>query len=478
LDSVKPYVSNTDQNIYAIKNLPEEVAAVVFAKVSRSPKGFRESMAEVIADDLMGTEKARAFHEKWTLDYGHRSIAELAGAKIGVERVSRIATAELEQSNPYLSFIEYSQRYQQPQRGDWHNPFPMQDSDPDLTANKWYQLTDHEMFNYMMQTIYSSFERLVDGLVTYHVSQGKTKKEARPLAWEDARYVLPLATLANMAVVGNGRALRDGVVEMLSSRHAEVRQVATRIAEEAQAELPTLVKYVTPQPGRDLQRDLAEQMMASSRARADRPDFTASLQHVTHESSALIQVLSGLMAEHTDDGFESEVVAFTMSEEDKIARYQQLLDTIGDHETLPKALKRVHYSFLMNTSEVTYHQILRHRSATTYSSHPTHEHGYVVPPTVLAAGLKAEFDYAVETAKELWRELLRRGHTAEAEYAVCNACRRTFLYDTTLSGMLTLQRLRQFNPHAQWEIRAVVATMAEKIGEVNPNLLLKEPDNG
>src|SRR3990172_4981726 len=88
-DEIKKYVSNTDKDIYTVSNLPEEVIAVIFAYVSRSPKGFRENIGVVIKEEELGQERATKFHEKWVLHYGHASVAEHATVHIGIENVSR-----------------------------------------------------------------------------------------------------------------------------------------------------------------------------------------------------------------------------------------------------------------------------------------------------------------------------------------------------------------------------------------------------
>src|SRR3990167_4261706 len=130
-DEIKKYVSNTDKDIYTVSNLPEEVIAVIFAYVSRSPKGFRENIGVVIKEEELGQERATKFHEKWVLHYGHASVAEHATVHIGIENVSRLFSSLLELSNEYLSFTEYSQRYQKPSRGDFYVPRELERS-PEL----------------------------------------------------------------------------------------------------------------------------------------------------------------------------------------------------------------------------------------------------------------------------------------------------------------------------------------------------------
>ncbi len=51
---------------------------------------------------------------------------EHAIAHIGIEKISRLASAELELANTFNSFTEYSQRYQRPQRGQIYTPVELE----------------------------------------------------------------------------------------------------------------------------------------------------------------------------------------------------------------------------------------------------------------------------------------------------------------------------------------------------------------
>ncbi|HSG30757.1 MAG TPA: hypothetical protein VLB82_04350, partial [Thermodesulfobacteriota bacterium] len=53
-EEIKKYVSNADKDIYTVSNIPEEVIAVIFAYVSRSPKSFRENIGTVILEEQHG----------------------------------------------------------------------------------------------------------------------------------------------------------------------------------------------------------------------------------------------------------------------------------------------------------------------------------------------------------------------------------------------------------------------------------------
>ena len=99
---IEPYVSSLTEDVFALTGLPEEVIAVLFAYYSRSRDDLRTNLARLLADqelDVAGatgvrpalrlaTEKARQFHEKWVVGYGHASVAEHAAIHLAVENVS------------------------------------------------------------------------------------------------------------------------------------------------------------------------------------------------------------------------------------------------------------------------------------------------------------------------------------------------------------------------------------------------------
>src|SRR4051812_20524083 len=90
---VAPYVSSLTEDVFALSGLPEEVIAVLFAYYSRSRDDLRTNLAKLLVDDELdvvaardlakpaiglASDKARAFHEKWVVGYGHASVAEHA----------------------------------------------------------------------------------------------------------------------------------------------------------------------------------------------------------------------------------------------------------------------------------------------------------------------------------------------------------------------------------------------------------------
>jgi len=63
LDLIKPYVTSTDEPVFALVGLPEEVIAALFAKYSRQQGGLRENLVALLELKAQFDERAQ-FDEK------------------------------------------------------------------------------------------------------------------------------------------------------------------------------------------------------------------------------------------------------------------------------------------------------------------------------------------------------------------------------------------------------------------------------
>ncbi|WP_067923868.1 FAD-dependent thymidylate synthase [Alicyclobacillus shizuokensis] len=476
---LSPFITNLDGNVYGVTNLPEEFVAVLFAWVSRSPKSFKELLREALEKghvevdgrtlDLKPlSERAAQFHEKWTVNYGHSSVAEHAVAHVGIEKVSRLASAELELSNEFLSITEYSQRYQQPKRGDWYNPIPKDDP-------------RHERFELLMNECYDAFEQLIEGVYNHLKDKDKdallpaslsesTKRDValRKLAFEDARYVLPLAMFTNLGMTANGRAWRDGIVKLYNSDFAEVHQLADNLKQEISKILPTLLKHAEP-----------SEYMAKSKARIKHrftteyfPDFPevsyVGLQKAPSERHAMVNIIAQVLVQEQGLRFREALArARTMSESYLVESIQDLLWEMGTHDVPPEMFKQVDYQAELLISEASWHQLLRHNRKTNFVfSRPSANLGITVPPRIQEAGLEDIVYEVAEKAKALY-DILELGYR---EYCVLNCHRRRIVAHFNLWEAYHLINLRT-SEQAQWDIRETFESLYQQLLEVHPTLI-------
>lgn len=479
------YVSNLDRRVYTIYNLPEEVIAVIFAYVSRSPHSFRDNLKKLLEDDELAvgdaaggrtsfySEKAARFHEKWVVGYGHSSVAEHAVAHIGIEGISRLASAELELANAFNSFTEYSQRYQRPRRGDWYLPPELQDH-PEAKS----------LYADLQEKAYDTYERLLSGLIDYLTNrlprhEGESEKRFRirveKTAFEDARYVLTLATLTNLGMTGNGRALRDTLVRLLSSRYPECRQLAREMEREIGRVIPTLLKHVKPSPYIVETREILEKQTKGAEKIA-RPfpepagGPSARFLHLPDYEDALTQLTLSLLIETSALSYEEAAEkARALSRTEKEAMMEEALKRLRFFDNPLDAFQHLVYRLELKISEANWHQLLRHNRRTHFTwGLPTTELGYTVPPHIRDAGLTDPFRRLVEQATETHRRL-REICPEAAPYCVTNAHHRQVTATVTLWELYHLINLRT-SPEAQWDIRAVFEELLSALKRHHPAL--------
>lgn len=497
------HVTNLTGNIYCIMNLPEEVVAVMFAYVSRSAHSFRDNLLRLIKDKEIDTatliaayadtnvpldaaqEKARDFHERITLGYGHSSVSELSTARIGIERVSRIASAELELANPFLSFIEYSQRYQKPQQGDVFEPEVLRDH-PDL----------QELFQTTCDQLYAAYEALNKGLLPYlrkEIPRNEGETDARyesrieKIAFEDARYVLPLATLTNLGMVGNARAIRDAIVRLLSSTYPESVRMAEDIRDEVLKVLPTLVRHAKPSPYQASAQEALERLVyqntlgstaseqSTSISPAELPDvelldFTGAGTK-DPEAEAMRALLDMALCHGGITGTELPQLGLEAATHETLLQAVNILkEGMGPHDNPIDAFSAVRYRVRFVVSEANWHQLLRHCRKMRFSwSYPRRDLGVVIPPHIKEAGLTDPFMAAIELSNEAARKLDAVSPRA-ADYVVTNAHRRFVTAEFDLWELFHLINLRT-TPEAQWDIRQTIEELERQIQQVHPNLI-------
>lgn len=506
------HVTDPEAPVYGIVGLPEEVVAVLLAYVSRSPKSFREHLADLLQEGLVeegpqgsggGTggpvgafgfaqEKARAFHERWVVSYGHSSVAEHAVAHLGVEGISRLASAALELSNPYLSFTEFSQRYQAPVRKAFVSPPELQALEPE-----W-----GERYAALMDGLFDAYVALREAVAEHAIATGRiavregesperARRRARRLAFEDARYALPLAVKSSLGMTANGRALRDAVATLRMDPLREVRDLADALCVQGEALLPTLLRHaeapVPRTPGTFSPQVTADAIKAAlgtdaSRALGNgRPALLDATGWLAEEGPAQ-GAGAGTSGENAGEpcgraalgrlAQEMRLTGFSGAD-DPVRTLRAWRAQAGLFAEGPECLHAVHYRFAITLSEAAWHQLLRHvRGMHFAAAPPTVEGPITVPPAIVEAGAEGLLARAVEQAATFGRAVAAAGPAGASvlPYVVLNAHGRTVVADLDLWELDHLVRLR-LRESAQWDVRRAVRSLAEQAIAVHPFLL-------
>ncbi|HWP93910.1 MAG TPA: FAD-dependent thymidylate synthase [Thermodesulfobacteriota bacterium] len=476
---IKNYVSNLDRDIYTVANLPEEVIAVIFAYVSRSPKSFRDNIETVIKEEQLGQERAAKFHEKWVLNYGHASVAEHAAVHLGVERVSRLFSSLLELSNEYLSFTEYSQRYQKPQKGDFYVPEELKDK-PSLLEEYI------ELNNYLYGTYVQINDKLYDYLKrNVAVPKGGDEKAhlraLEKIAFEDARYALSLATYTNLGMTANARAIEDSLTKLLSNKYPEARRKAEEIKKEVTFSVPTLVKYANENKyikgtGEELERITHSIFTPKNRDLSNQNpgvrliDWTGSGTS-DPEKSAIDKMVNAILFEYSDLGYDHiEKEAGNKDLENKLMIVKKAIERLGKHDNPINVFKLINYEAEFVISEACWHQLLRHRKVNWITQEPSVSNGITVPPNVEQAGSEELLREATQKSELFYDKLMNENLPLVASYVVTNAHNRRVIGSFDLWELYHLTNLRM-SEGAQWDIKNIVGMLAKEISKHHPNLV-------
>src|SRR5688500_16751210 len=120
-DVLRRYVTNLDQPVFALVNLPEVVKGALFARYSRTHKSLRRLFLDEFVGELdiegdatidatVGLRRAEELYDKVFFEYGDDSVAQLGGVHLACEQASNVLTKILEWGR-LMAYLEQSTRY-------------------------------------------------------------------------------------------------------------------------------------------------------------------------------------------------------------------------------------------------------------------------------------------------------------------------------------------------------------------------------
>ena len=276
------YVTNTDQSVFALTNLPEVVKGALFSRYSRSAKGLRELLltdfiqapesefagiegntvgiiegnteqalapGETAAKEAgAAVERAQGFYSRILDSYGDDSIAELGGAHLAAENVSMIATKVLEDARIGGSPLEKSTRYVFfGEKVDGEFLFYQEPTLMDSAHRELYLDTNRALFE--------TYRDLIDPLTAYveqaaqrdpGVSEAAWRRSVRARVFDGLRGLLPASALTNMGIYGNGRFFETLLIRLQLSPLAEMRNLGGAMRAELGKVIPSFLRRADP----------------------------------------------------------------------------------------------------------------------------------------------------------------------------------------------------------------------------------------
>lgn len=430
---------------------PEPISAA-YARISRDPR----SVDELRAIARTEVEKARKSNRNIIFGFGHSSVAEHAAFNIDVIGVSRFAVEEIQKFR-LLAFTEKSQRY-----------ILLED---DFVVPK--EIADAGLGDLFTRTVKAQnacYHRLYEKLRPWVFEQNpdlaESKKHHKTLegwAKEDARYIVSLATEAQMGMTVNARNLEHVISRTASHPLEEIREYGEKLFQAIEGVAPSLVKYTQPTPynmkTRPALRRMGEEIFSQYghlSSLPDSPEKDVALIDVTPDAD-ILTTAALLHSSSTRPMAECRSAARAMGEEERSRFIAETFRFMKPHDSVLREFENVRCVFEITLSAACFGQLKRHRMATLNAQPYDPALGVTVPPAISEAGAEDDFISVVAQTDDAFNFIAERAPLA-APYVLTNAHQRRVLFTANARELYHLSRLRE-DPHAQWDIRDKSAQM-------------------
>lgn len=455
---IAPYVSSLTDDVFALFGLPEEVIAVLFAYYSRSRDDLRTNLARLLADQELGvvegdggarptlalaTDKARVFHEKWVVGYGHSSVAEHAVVHLALENVSIVASKVIEDLR-LGAFTEKSTRYIVFDQKSFVEPPGL--PAPALAA---YRQIAERLFASYLDLMPRVMAALRDRIPRPEgVSEAAHATAVKGQACDLLRGLLPAGTRTNIGLTANARALEGLLTKMLSHPLGEVVAIGRAMLAASLHVAPTLVKYAARNEyraglGKAVGAVLARVYTPPAAGASATMVLTQPVRLVRYDKDALERVALALAY----DGTAPEAHASSLIDGLRHASNRELSDIVtaafagrGPHDGAPRGLEASSMTFELMLDYGAYRDLQRHRLVSPATQRLTPHLGFEAQPELVNLGFGDAYQEALLAVYEPWLQL--EGHPLEAQYAVPLAYRVRTLWTLNLRELFHVIELR------------------------------------
>jgi thymidylate synthase ThyX len=475
------YVTNVDQPIFALINLPEVVKGALFARYSRSSKSLRRLLLDEFRTDLQGQRffqhvgqmRAEALYQRVFSEYGDDSIAQLGAVHIACEGISNIVTKHLERGR-LMSYLEQSTRYipyTDKPGGHWKYHVPE-------------GLSSVEMRTYctIIDSLFEDYASFIPKVEAYLLAEHKDTEDAAGPAFRRAvrakaldllRGLLPAATRSNVGVFGSGQAYEYLIMRMLSSGNEEAAWVAHLILQELEHVIPSFVARIPrPDRGGEWVKYLEEsrravESLAQRLTQGIAPHGCideVSLVDFDPEGEVKV-VAAALYAQSTISDSQLLEIARQMTISERASVLQTYVGTRVNRRHRPgRAFERTSYRFDILGEYGAFRDLQRHRMMTLDWQVFTPAHGYETPQAVEEAGLGPQWHAAMERAADLHNMLSQRHSLNIAAYAVPMAYRVRYYMEMNAREAMHVMELRSA-PQGHTNYRRIAQRMHTLIAE-------------
>ena len=488
---LRQYFTNIKDDVFCLINLPEVIKGTLFSRYSRSAKPLRqlfldefcqeESIKEVIKNNKnfsqtpLNLQKAHDFYERILVGYGDDSVAELGGAHLAVENISVLATKSIEEHRIGLSPLEKSSRYvyfDKKINGDF----------PFFKPKKILNSRFADLYLKTNRFLFETYSQIVHQLQPYlkEIYPGDEKDLAykfsiRAKACDLARGLLPLSTLTNLGIYGNGRAFEYLLIHLLNDPLDEVREKGLKINEELNKVIPSFIKRATNERGenyrkylqlskRKIEQQLKKFLKKEEASCIKKPKVTL----VDFEKQAEEKIIAALIFENSHLSLkESFTLAKKLGEKEKeTILTMAVFGRENRHQKIRRTFEMAYFTFEVLADWGVYKDLMRHRILTRHRQLFTNELGYFVPEEIKKTPFAKAYQQAADMAVDGYKKI-KKAFPIEAQYLVIHAAYTRFAIKLNLREAAHLCELRS-SPQGHPSYREIAQKIAQEITKKYP----------
>jgi thymidylate synthase ThyX len=491
------HVTNLDQPVFALRNLPEVVKGALFARYSRSPHSLRRLLLDEFAADLGGdggadpgrADRAERLYERIFLEYGDDSVAQLGGAHVAVEQASNLLTKVLEWGR-LAAYLEQSTRY-----------IPYDDKpggryryyrDPDIAASP-----HATAYTATLDAVFDTYAALLPRVRAWCEQRFPRPVDASERVYRNSitaktcdilRGLLPAATVSNVGIFASGQAYEALLLRLRGHELAEARAAGDALLRELRAVIPAFLTRVDrPDRGEAWARYLAD-TRAGTRAIAEElvgavpPRAAAEVELVGFAPDAEVELVTGMLYPHSHlPETQLRELVRDMGPEDRLRVVRAYVGERGNRRHKPgRALERIWYRFDVCSDYGAFRDLQRHRMLTIDWQELSPRHGYDVPEEIPEAGVEDAWHAALERQASLW-ERLAGDLPRQAQYAVGFAYKLRYsmqLNARAAMQMLELRTTPQGHPSYRRVCQRMHRLIADEAGHPAVAEMMRYVDHG
>jgi thymidylate synthase ThyX len=487
--------SGPQVNVFAVHGVEPEVQAYAMAKYSRSALSMKESLKEI------SEQKAEQFLNTFYFQYGHRSIADLAHLAFAIEKLSILAAIVLVDEQRWDG-QERSTRYQNFKKSGYYIP----DFAGDESAKAEYCATvdflfaEYDAFTQEMLRFYSNkIPRPAE------MAEDQYTRTLRARAFDNSRYLLPLATNTSLGQIVNARTLETQIARLLASPYAEVchlgallksaaREAAYNVQSESLRTLVEEIKAANPELGAKAEQQLlrptrvAPTLVKYANANEYESRTRHELEHAASELMEGVPLHPAPLVDLVEDGALEVEIAATLVYSACHHSYRQVQERVqgltaaqrseiidlgmrhrGPHDELLRSFhagQQFKFDILMDVGG--FRDMHRHRRCTQIEQGFTRHHGYDTPPDIIEAGLEIRYKAAMQKVVHAC-DKVEAGDRHAGLYLLPMAFRKRTLFKMDFAEALYISELRS-GMAGHFSYRNVAYAMYEEVARKHPAL--------